>query len=325
MRPRSFFIKYSREFAIIIAGIILILIFSILQREYFRLNNFVQIVKQASINGFLAIGMSFVIINGGIDLSVGSTLAIVVVTVGKFLVNGTNPVISILIGLVLGFLLGSVNGLLVSTMKLQPFIATLGTMSVYRGIAYLITGGWPVLNIPSNFRKMVDGNFFDFIPISVVLLLVCVSIGYIILRHTKLGYYLYAIGGNEEAARLSGVNVNLNKVMAYGLCGICAAICGMLMLARLGTGEPTAGQGYELNAIAAVAIGGTSLAGGKGSVICTLLGALLLQALRVGLVVCGVDAFWQFIATGAIIVVAAYFETAQGTLGNLFKKIFNNN
>jgi ribose transport system permease protein len=225
------------------------------------------------------------------------------------------PAIAVPAGIALGIVIGLINGALVTRFKLQPFIATLATMSIFRGVAYIITGGWPVLDMPPSFRAMLDGDLLGAFPIAVIILLAFAAVGHVVLTRTKTGVYIFAIGGNEEATRLSGVNVARNKNIAYALCGIGAALAGMVMLARLGTGEPTAGQGYELNAIAAAAIGGTSLAGGKGSIIGTLLGALLLSALRVGLVVQGVDAFWQYIATGAIIAFAAYFEILRERFG----------
>ena len=188
-------------------------------------------------------------------------------------------------------------------------LVTLGTMSAYRGISYIITGGWPVLDISENFRIMFDGDFLGIIPVSVIILLLTALIIFILLKYTKFGSYIYALGSNEEATLLSGVNVNFNKTIAYGLCGVTAALSGVVLLARLGTGEPTAGIGYELNAIAAAAVGGASLSGGRGTVQGTLLGTILLSALRVGLIVVGVDSFWQYIATGVIIVIAASFET----------------
>jgi len=300
-----------REFAIFVALIIMIAVFSVINPIYLTPQNFLDIVEQSTINGLVAIGITFAIITAGIDLSVGSTLAIVIIGVGMLVVGGIPPILGAILGVVMGLILGLVNGLLVTKMHLQPFIATLGMMSVYRGVAYVITKGWPVLNIPSRFRTMLDGEFLFRIPFSVLILFGFAFLGFVLLKHTRFGTYLYAMGGNEEATRLSGVNVALNKMFAYGFCGIGAALSGMVLLARLGTGEPTAGQGYELNAIAAAAIGGTSLAGGKGSMLGTLLGAILLSALKVGLIVAGVDTFWQFIATGLIIVVAAYFEIIQ--------------
>lgn len=311
---------FSREFSIVIALIIMMAIFSIIDPIYLSYKNIIDIIDQSVINGLLAIGITFAIITAGIDLSVGSIFAIVIVVVGDLLVRGFNPILAIVAGAIIGFVLGAINGLLITKLKLQPFIVTLGTMSGYRGLAYIITGGWPVLNIPSNFRTFLDGDVFGSIPISVFLLFGFAIISHIILKYTKFGTYIYALGGNEEATRLSGVNVNKIKIYTYAFCGVAAALSGMILLARLGSGEPTAGQSYELNAIAAAAIGGASLAGGKGNILGTLLGALLLSALKVGLVVVGVDAFWQYIATGAIIVVAAYFEVIQEKLQKLNRK-----
>lgn len=311
---------FSREFSIVIALIIMMAIFSIIDPIYLSYKNLIDIIDQSVINGLLAIGITFAIITAGIDLSVGSIFAIVIVVVGDLLVRGFNPILAIVAGAIIGFVLGAINGLLITKLKLQPFIVTLGTMSGYRGLAYIITGGWPVLNIPSNFRTFLDGDVFGSIPVSVFLLFGFAIISHIILKYTKFGTYIYALGGNEEATRLSGVNVNKIKIYTYAFCGVAAALSGMILLARLGSGEPTAGQSYELNAIAAAAIGGASLAGGKGNILGTLLGALLLSALKVGLVVVGVDAFWQYIATGAIIVVAAYFEVIQEKLQKLNRK-----
>jgi len=300
--------KFSRELEVVAALAVIMVVFGVIQPIYFSPSNLLDILDQSVINGLLAIGMTLVIITAGIDLTVGSTLAIVIVSVGNFLVMGLNPFAAVLAGAAIGFGLGLVNGSLVAKMKLQPFVATLGMMS------YLITGGWPVLNIPQNFRDIMDGDVIGTLSSSMILFLVVTVAAYILLKHTKFGTYLYSIGSNEEATRLSGVNVDFNKIMSYAICGVCVAFAGMVMLAKLGTGEPAAGASYETNAIAAAAIGGTSLAGGKGSIIGTFLGAILLQALKVGLVVCGVDTFWQYIATGLIIVFAVYVDVIQGKL-----------
>ena len=301
-------LKLGRNGGIIIAILTMMIIFTIINPIYLSTDNLIDIIKQSTINGLLAIGITLVIITAGIDLSVGSIFAIVIVSVGKILNAGVNPIIAVTIGLIIGFLLGVINGILITKLEIQPFIVTLGTMSAYRGISYIITGGWPVLDISENFRIMFDGDFLGIIPVSVIILLLTALIIFILLKYTKFGSYIYALGSNEEATLLSGVNVNFNKTIAYGLCGVTAALSGVVLLARLGTGEPTAGIGYELNAIAA-AVGGASLSGGRGTVQGTLLGTILLSALRVGLIVVGVDSFWQYIATGVIIVIAASFET----------------
>ena len=301
----------QREFAITIALLLMIGIFSLINPVYVKPANLIDIVEQSTINGLLAVGITFAILTAGIDLSVGSTFAVVVVSVGMLVTNGVPPVVGFIAGITIGFLLGAVNGMLITRMKLQPFIATLGMMSVYRGVAFVMTGGWPVLSIPRSFRDFTDGELFFGVPISVLILFAFAGIGHVLLKRTRFGTYLYAIGGNEEATRLSGVNVERSKVIAYAICGTGAALAGMVLLGRLGSGEPTSGVTYELRAIAAAAVGGASLSGGRGTMLGTLLGAFLLSALRVGLIVMGMDTFWQYIATGVVIVVAAYFEVMQ--------------
>ncbi|MFE8700842.1 ABC transporter permease [Cytobacillus sp. FJAT-54145] len=308
---------FSRELSLVAAIVLMVIVFSIIEPVFLSGANLLDIMDQSVINGLLALGITYAIITGGIDLSVGSIFAIVIVVVGDLLVSGMNPVVAIVCGVGIGFVLGIFNGLLITKLNLQPFIATLGTMSAYRGIAYVITGGWPVLDIPDNFRGIFNSDVFGTIPVSIFVLFGFAIFGHIILKYTKLGTYIYAIGGNEEATLLSGVNVNRSKMLAYAISGAGAALAGMVLLARLGSGEPAAGQTYELNAIAAAAIGGASLAGGRGNMIGTLLGAILLSTLKVGLVVVGVDSFWQYIATGAIIVIAAYFEVIQDKLKNI--------
>lgn len=318
----NFIKSKKRELVVIVAIAMMTCIFTVLNPIYMTGRNFLSIMQQATINGILAVGMTYAIISGGIDLSIGCTFAIVIVTVGKLTVAGVNPVIAILLGVLLGAAMGMINGLLITKMKLQPFIATLGTMSVYRGIAYVVTGGWPVLNIPDSFRNLLNKRIAALggVNIYMFLFIAVAVIAGIVLAKTKFGNYIYSVGGNEEAAKLSGVNVDLVKIKAYAVTGICAAVAGMIQLASLGTGEPTAGSGYELDAIAAAAIGGTRMAGGKGTILGTVFGAILLAALKVGLIVLNVDTFWQYIVTGIIIIIAAYFEFIQEKFASLVAK-----
>ncbi|MDD3412967.1 MAG: ABC transporter permease [Lachnospiraceae bacterium] len=318
----NFIKSKKRELVVIVAIAIMTFIFTVLNPIYFTGKNFLSIMQQATINGILATGMTYAIISGGIDLSIGCTFAIVIVTVGKLTVTGINPFAAIILGLLLGAAMGVINGLLITKMKLQPFIATLGTMSVYRGIAYVVTGGWPVLNIPDTYRNLLSKRIptLGGVNIYMFIFFIVAIIAGIVLAKTKFGNYIYAVGGNEEAAKLSGVNVDLTKIRAYAVTGACAAIAGMIQLASLGTGEPTAGSGYELDAIAAAAIGGTRMAGGKGTILGTVFGAILLAALKVGLIVLNVDTFWQYIVTGIIIIIAAYFEFIQEKFAGIVAK-----
>ena len=284
--------QYSREAAVLAALFLLIIIFSMIEPVYLTPSNMIDIIKQGTINGILAIGITFAIISGGIDLSIGCTFAIVIVTVGQLTVEKVPTLIALSAGAILGGIMGSLNGLLITKLKLQPFIATLGTMSVYRGLAYVFTGGWPVLGIPDTYRKTFTTKLFWDIPVSILVLFAIAILTHIVLSKTRFGNYLYAVGGNEEASKLSGVDVDKTKIISYAICGACAAFAGMIMLANLGTGEPASGQGYELDAIAAAAVGGTRMTGGKGSILGTVLGALLLAALKIGMIVIGVQTFY---------------------------------
>ena len=303
----SFSFISGREKAVLLALVVMFVFFSILGLSYFSARNVVDIIRQATINGILAIGITFAIISGGIDLSIGCVFAISIVAVGEMTVNHFPPFIAIVLGAIVGILLGSINGILVAKLKLQPFIATLATMSVYRGFAYVVTGGWPVLGIPSSYRSIFTRRLVLDIPISALVFIVIAILAHILLQKMRYGKHLLAVGGNEEAAKLSGLNVDRIKIIAYSLCGLCASFAGMIMLANLGTGEPASGQSYELDAIAASAIGGTRMAGGRGTILGTVLGALLLAALKIGLIILGVSTFWQYIVTGIIIGLAAYF------------------
>ena len=304
--------KYKREFVVLIATLAMCVVFTVLNKNFLNYSNFLTVLQQMLLNVILAVGMMFTIITGGIDLSVGCTYAITGIVVASCTVNyGMNPFLAILVGILIGAVLGAFNGFLINQLKLQPFIATLGTMSLYRGIAYVVTGGVPVTNVPTSYRDIFNGIVFGGVRSYIIVMVVVFVIAHILLSKMRSGDYLYAVGGNEEAAKLSGVNVIKTKYIAYIFCGICAAIAGMIMLASLGSAEATAGQAYETNAIAAAAIGGTRMAGGKGTALGTFIGALMLAVLKVGMVVINVDSFWQFVVTGIIIIVASYFEFIQ--------------
>ena len=313
--------KYKREIVVGIATIFMGGIFTAMNANFLTWNTMLNIFQQMVLNSILAVGMMFTIITGGIDLSVGCTFAVTGIAVASCCAKGLLPIPAILIGLLIGVALGAFNGFLVTGMKLQPFIATLGTMSLYRGIAYVVTGGTPVTNVPDDFRYIFNGEMVAGIRYYILVMIVVFIIAYIILGKTRTGDYLYAVGGNEEAAKLSGVNVKKTKYVAYIVCGVCAAIAGLVMLASLGSAEATAGTGYETNAIAAAAIGGTRMAGGKGTAFGTFIGGLMLAVLKVGMVVINVDSFWQYVVTGIIIIVASYFEFIQQDFAAVFARV----
>ncbi len=311
---KAFIESKKRELVTLVAIVVIYAFFSILDPSYLKWNNFCLILQQATINGVIAIGMTFAIMTGGIDLSVGAVYGSVVVAIAFMTVGGWHPVLSIFGGLGLGILSGLLNGFLITKMKLQPFIATLGTVRIFRGVAYVVTNGIPITGVPNTYRVIFNMKLAKGIYVNMIVFLALAIIMGIVLGKTKFGSYLYAIGGNEEAAKLAGLNVNLIKIGAYTICAICASIAGMICLSNLGSGNPTAGDGYELDAIAACAIGGSKMSGGKGSILGTFLGAILLAALRVGMIILNINTFYQYIMTGSVIVIAAFFEVIQERL-----------
>lgn len=311
---KNFYKKYRRESSTFVAIVITFLIFGLLNPLYFSATNISTIITQAVTYGLMGIGMTCIIITGGIDLSVGSALALIACIAAQLALKGVPVPIWILVCIVCGFFMGALNGVLISKLKLQPFVATMGTMSVYRGVAYVITGGYPVLGVPESYRNVFNFTIGPYITFSMVLFFAFAIIMTVIMKTTRIGSYTYAVGGNEEAARLSGVRVTATKIMVYGMGMLGTMLAAMILVGRLGTGDPSTGQGYELDAIAATAIGGTSMAGGRGNIFGTVLGAVLFSALKVGLIVMGVDTFYQYIVTGVVIVIAAYLEIVQGHL-----------
>ncbi|MBA2527546.1 MAG: ribose ABC transporter permease, partial [Pyrinomonadaceae bacterium] len=263
----------------------------------------------------IAVGMTFVIITAGIDLSVGSVLAFAGVVMASALHQGVPLPVALLVGLGIGLVCGLVNGLLITIGRLPPFIATLGMMSVARGTALMFTEGRPVSGFSEGFRSLATGEVLR-VPTPVIIMIVVYASAYFILGRTKLGRYTYAIGGNEEAALLSGINVKLYKTLVYGLAGMLSGLAAILLTARLNSAQPIAGMNYELDAIAATVIGGTSLLGGEGTVLGTLIGALIMAVLRNGLNLLGVSSFIQQIVIGSVIIVAVLIDMGLKRRGN---------
>lgn len=296
-----------RDTGTLIGLISIVVLFGLLAPDFVSQRNLLNILQQSSINACLALGMTLVIISGGIDLSVGPTAAIAAVITATLLVAGIPVPLAILAGLGIGVVCGLVNGVLVAYAGLQPFIVTLGTLSTYRAIALIYTGGNPVLGVPQGFRALFNGSLMG-IPNAVIMVAVVALLAWMLLKKTPLGEYLLAVGGNEEAAYVAGVPIAVTKITAYVISGVLAALASMILIGRLGAAEPILGNLWELDAIAAAAIGGASLMGGKGSVIGTILGAIILGAMRNGLTLMNVQAFYQLLATGLIILVAMMID-----------------
>ena len=309
MAVKDFLVHYGRQFGTLLGLIGLSIVLWIMTPYFLTVSNLLNIAQQTSINAIIAVGMTFVIITAGIDLSVGSLVAFSGVVLASVLQAGVPLPIAILVGLGVGLSCGMINGLLITHGRIPPFISTLGMMSVARGAALLYTKGRPVSGFSENFRYLATGEIFH-IPVPVIIMGVVYIIAHFVLNRTKLGRYAYAIGGNEEAAILSGINVKLYKTMVYALCGMLSGLAALILTARLNSAQPIAGNMYELDAIAATVIGGTSLMGGEGTVLGTLIGALIMGVLRNGLNLLGVSSFIQQIVIGSVIIIAVLLDMA---------------
>ena len=298
----------ARRFGTVIGLLVLCAVLWALTPHFLTVSNLLNIAQQTSINAIVAAGMTFVILSGGIDLSVGSIVALAGVALGAMLQDGLSPLIAIPGAIAVGTGCGLLNGLLVSVGGLPPFIATLGMMSVARGTALVFTEGRPVSGFDEGFRWLATGTV-SFIPAPVIVMLVVYAVAHVVLTRTTFGRYVYAIGGNEEATRLSGVAVRFHKTAIYGVSGALSAVAAIVLTARLNSAQPIAGMMYELDAIAATVIGGTSLSGGSGSLVGTLVGALIMGVLRNGLNLLGVSSFLQQIVIGGVIVGAVLVDT----------------
>jgi ribose transport system permease protein len=298
------------------ALIVLFIGFSIASPYFRTFENFVGILLATAVNGVLALGVTFVIITGGIDLSVGTVMTFSAVMTGVFITNWHMPVpLGILAGLLAGTLAGFVNGTVISRMKIPPFIATLGMLYITKGLSLVISQLSPIyFNDTPIFREMAMGSILGRIipgfnvPNAVLIMFGAAIVANLILTRTILGRYTFALGSNEEATRLSGVNVAVWKTAVYTLCGLFAGLAGVLIASRLNSAQPALGAGYELDAIAAVVIGGTSLSGGEGSILGTIIGAFIISTLTNGLRILSVPQEWQIVITGCIVILAVYLD-----------------
>lgn len=306
----SSLVKFNvRDAGTLIGLLIIIVTFSFLSPVFLTLPNLLNVLQQSSINALIALGMTLVIISGGIDLSVGPTAAMSAVFGASLMVAGIPLPLAVVLTLGVGAACGFFSGTLIAWAGLQPFIVTLGGLSLFRAIALIFTGGNPVFGIPSSFRDMINSSLFG-IPTPIVIVAIIALILWTVMNKTPLGEYILAIGGNEEAARVAGVPVRQTKITVYVISGILASLASLILIGRLGAAEPTIGTLWELDAIAAAAIGGASLMGGKGSIFGTLIGVIILGALRNGLTLLNIQAFYQLLATGLIIIIAMLIDRA---------------
>lgn len=283
--------------------IVLAIIFSLINPRFATLANLANVLTQASHYMIIAVAMTFVITNAGIDLSVGSVLALVTVVSFALIKDGMNPALAVALMFAMGALIGAITGTLIAIVKIPPFIATLGMMVSLRGMALLHSAGTMHYGLPETLTWLGQGKVFG-VPVPVIIAFTVAIIGAWLFNHTKFGLYVRAIGGNREAARLAGVPVNLIEILVYSLMGLATAIGGLVMIARIDSTQATIGTSMEIHIIAAVIIGGTSLFGGRGTIYGTVLGAILLSMMTNALVIAGVDNFWQLVIMGIIVLLA---------------------
>lgn len=314
------------EYGAFIALAALVIILSLISTEFRQPSNLLNLLRQASFNGLIAVGMTCVILSDGIDLSVGSTFALSAVVCAELLMAGFPAFAAIIIALIVGTLLGAISGLLVTKGRLQPFIATLITMTAYRGLAMIITDGKPISRLAANissesgaflFKLIGKGNIASSfnpdlkIPIPAIILVLVFAIFYFILNRTCFGRRIYATGSNEKCATLVGVNTTRVRIMVYSISGFLAALAGLIMISRVDSAQPTLGDGYELDAIAAVALGGTSMSGGRGKIIGTVAGVLIIAVLNNGLNILEVTSYYQDVIKAIVILVAVLSDSKR--------------
>ncbi|MEW6227265.1 MAG: ABC transporter permease [Bacillota bacterium] len=302
-------LRNMRQYGLIMGLLLLGVVLSILSPVFPTPANLLDIVLQSSVNGAIALGMTFVIATGGIDLSVGSIWALTGITIGLLVKSGIPWPVAVLLGLGAGVVCGAFTGLLVTRGKVPPFIATLGTMSVYRGLALIISNGYTVYGFPRGFQFIGSGKLL-MIPMPVIILAAAFLLARFLFSRCAFGRYVVAIGGNKEAARLCGINVNRYVLQAYVVGALLAAVGAIIATSRLDAAEPIAGSGAELDAIAAVVMGGTSLSGGEGNIAGTLVGALVIGTVRNGLTLMNVPTFYQIATIGLIIIAAVLADRA---------------
>lgn len=302
-----------QAFGIFAAAVVIYLAFGLLNPRFLGLNNLRDVAVAACVNALIGLGMTFVIITAGIDLSVGSIASLTGIISAQLMVSYHLPsALALVVGLAVGFACGLVNGVLVALVRLPPFIATLGTMSVYQGLAYVVTNGLPVYNVPNDFVIILNG-YIAGIPTSVLVVVIASVLCWFLLRRTVFGQNVIATGGSEETAWLSGVRVNRVKILVYGIAGLLSGLGGLIVVARISAAQTDAGAPYQMTAIASAVIGGANLMGGEGRIGGTLIGALILGALTNGLVLLNVPSFYEQIVTGLVVIIAvAVDQTSKG-------------
>ena len=301
-------LRFLEKYGILIVLILLCVFFSFMTNTFLTSRNLLNILRQISISGIVAVGMTFVLLSGGLDLSVGSLLALAGTTTSTLIVSGgINPWLAMLSGILATMALGLTTGVIIQKFSLPPMIATLGMMTIVRGLAYIITGGLPVYGLPREYVWIGQGYVWV-IPVPVIFMLTALGVGAFVLDKTYLGRYFYAMGGNQEAARLAGINIGKMKVLTYVISGFLCGVAGVILMFRINSGQPSAGMGTELDVITATVLGGVSLAGGEGKITGVLIGCLIIGVLSNGLIIMNVGEFYQMVVKGCVLILAVILD-----------------
>ncbi|WP_312692664.1 ABC transporter permease [Caproiciproducens sp.] len=295
------------RFAIYFVLIAMIVFFSVVADGFASPDNYLNILRQVAVNGISAVGMTFVILTGGIDISVGSIIGVAGIGTATMMIHGVSPAYAVLLMLVCGLLIGIFNAFFIYEIKLPPMIATLATMSILRGVSYIISGGLPVYGFPRSFTVLGQG-YLGPIPVPVLILAVCFAAGYFVLEKTAVGRYVYGIGSNIEASRLSGINVRKVMYMVYGICGVLSALAGIVLLSRVNSGQPKAGETYEMDIITATVLGGISSNGGEGKIVNVIVGLLLMGVLLNGMIMMNIPDYYQRVVKGFVLLLAISYD-----------------
>jgi ribose/xylose/arabinose/galactoside ABC-type transport system permease subunit len=299
-----------RESAIFLALFVIVAVIGTVEPNFVSRDNLYLVSRQISFVAIVALGQLFVILHGGIDLSVGSIMALAGMVAGYCMKLGVPPVLAVVIGIGAGLVMGTINGVLIAFVRIAPFIVTLGMLSFASGVVLGLTKGWPITEIPASFLPIAQGAFLG-LPIPVWVTLVIAVVAHLVLTYTAFGRRTYAMGGNEQATFLSGINVRGIKLALYMISAGCASVAGIILVARFNSAQADTGKGWELDAIAAAVIGGTSLAGGSGSVLGVVIGACIMGVIKNGLVLMRVSSYWQTAIIGVIIVLAVVLDRAK--------------
>lgn len=299
--------KMFNKYAIYLVLLALVIFFSIASDVFLSVENIMNVLRQVSVVGIVAVGMTFVILTGGIDLSVGTVIAVSGVITAQLMVNGVHPILAILAAIAVAVIIGIFNAFFTHEFKLNPMIVTLGVMTILKGVSYIVTGGLPVYGFSEEF-KIIGQGYIGPVPIPIIIMLVCFAIGYFILNYTSFGTSVYGLGGNEEAVRLAGINIRKTKYGVFVICAILSAIAGIVLLSRVNNAQPNAGFGYEMDVITGVVLGGVSMSGGEGKITGVFVGILVMAVLANGMLLMGISEYFQWVVKGSVMLLAISYD-----------------